>query len=166
MLCRGHSDRGFTIVELVCTLAVLGVLVGVASTQFFESKTFDERITSDAILSLARNAQLIALSNANVDLLFEESGSEIEVSVRVAGVKQVSRSFNKAEAMNVDGSSFGGTPGVCAVIPSAVSLQFDPKAEIRTSLGNYSQGFPVCVNGASTSLCVSTAGFPHEGSCL
>ena len=162
-----HSDRGFTIVELVCTLAVLGVLVGVASTQFFESKTFDERITSDAI-SLARNAQLIALSNANVDLLFEESGSEIEVSVRVAGVKQVSRSFNKAEAMiTVDGSSFGGTPGVCAVIPSAVSLQFDPKAEILgTSLGNYSQGFPVCVNGASTSLCVSTAGFPHEGSCL
>jgi prepilin-type N-terminal cleavage/methylation domain-containing protein len=169
MLYRRRLDLGFTIVELVCTLALVGVLMAAASTQFLDTKSFDERITTDSILSLVRTAQQLGFSRSAVDLSFQDTGSEIKVAARVGGVEQASRTFPKSEVtITVDGTSTGGSPGVCSSLTSPITLQFDSNAELSGAYpsGNYNQGFPICLNGNTPNLCISPAGFAHLGACV
>jgi prepilin-type N-terminal cleavage/methylation domain-containing protein len=169
MLYRRRLNLGFTIIELVCTLALVGVLMAVASTQFLDTKSFDERITTDSILSLVRTAQHLGFSRSSVDLFFQDTGSEVKVSARVGGVEQASRTFPKSEVtIAVDGTSIGGSPGVCSGLTSPITLQFDSNAEVSGAYpsGNYNQGFPICLNGNTPNLCISPTGFAHLGSCV
>jgi hypothetical protein len=134
-----------------------------------EVKAFDEVIARDQLASLARTAQQLGYSRSSVDLYFQDTGSEIKVAARVGGVEQASRTFPKSEVtITVDGTSTGGSPGVCGSLTSPITLQFDSNAEVSGAYpsGNYNQGFPICLNGNTPNLCISPAGFAHLGSCV
>ncbi|MEW6352728.1 MAG: type II secretion system protein [Pseudomonadota bacterium] len=54
---------GFTTVELVVTLIILGLLATIAGPRFFDKLTFDERGFYDEVLSAVRYAQKYAISS-------------------------------------------------------------------------------------------------------
>jgi len=56
------EESGFTLVELVATLIIVGVLAVVAMPRFFERQTFDARAFSDQTLSILRYAQKAAVA--------------------------------------------------------------------------------------------------------
>jgi len=156
-------------VELVAVILIGAVLSFVALPRFSEVKAFDEVIARDQLLSLARSAQQLSLSRANVDLYLQDAGSELNVATRVGGTVQTSRIFPKNEVtITADTSAAGGSEGTCAAIGTPISVSFDASGELAGAYpsGTYSQGFPICLNGSSVSLCISPSGFAHSGSCV
>jgi len=161
--------RGFTAVELVSVIALVGILAAVSFGRLMPTQGFDQRIAEDQLISLARSAQQLSLARANVDLFFQDTGSELNVATRVGGTVQTSRIFPKNEVtITADTSAAGGTQGTCAVIGTPISVSFDASGELAGAYpsGTYSQGFPICLNGSSVSLCISPSGFAHSGSCV
>jgi len=161
--------RGFTLVEMISVLVILGAVSALVMSRLSDTGAFDERLARDQLLLIARTAHQLGFSRSSVDLYFQDTGSEIRIAARVGGVEQASRTFPKSEVtVTVDGTSIGGTPGTCLQISSPISLQFDSNAEVSGAYpsGNYNQGFPICLNGNTPNLCISPTGFAHLGSCV
>lgn len=161
--------EGFTLVELVSVLLLASIVAAFSTSRFAETASLDERLAKDQILSLARSAQQLSLARGNVDLYFQDTGSELSVATRVGGTIQTSRIFPKNEVtITADTSAAGGTQGTCAAIGTPISVSFDASGELAGAYpsGTYSQGFPICLNGSSVSLCISPSGFAHSGSCV
>ena len=161
--------RGFTLVEMISVLVILGAVSALVMSRLSDTGAFDERLARDQLLLIARTAHQLGFSRSSVDLYFQDTGSEIRIAARVGGVEQASRTFPKSEVtVTVDGTSTGGSPGVCGSLTSPITLQFDSNAEVSGAYpsGNYNQGFPICLNGNTPNLCISPTGFAHLGSCV
>jgi len=152
--------RGFTLVELVAVLIIVSIIGSVVMPRFSNTASFDQTLAHDQLISLVRSAQQLSLSRANVDLYFQDTGSELSVATRVSGAVQISRIFPKNEVAITAGTVGSGTS--CSSISSTITLNFDSAGEIETVDDD---GFPICLDGES-SLCISPAGFAHEGACL
>jgi MSHA pilin protein MshC len=59
---QAHSQAGFTIVELVVTLVIVGILAGIALPRFFSRGTFESRGFHDQALAALRYAQKAAVA--------------------------------------------------------------------------------------------------------
>ncbi|EXF45535.1 fimbrial protein pilin [Pseudomonas sp. BAY1663] len=57
------KQRGFTIVELIMVIVILGIISAVAVPRFFDRKVFDERFYFEEILSAVRYAQKLAVAS-------------------------------------------------------------------------------------------------------
>jgi MSHA pilin protein MshC len=75
MLKDSSIQQGFTLVELVLTMIILGVIAVVSLPKFFNQSTFDERYFYDDLISAARYAQRIAIG----------SGCAVRLSVSSSG---------------------------------------------------------------------------------
>jgi len=159
--CRAEeSNAGFTVVELVAVIALIGVIASLALARMTDPASFDGVVAKDGVLALSRSAQQSALGRANVQLTLTPSGSNIVVSSIVSGAVSITRSFPSNEVAITAGTVGSGTS--CSSISSTITLNFDSAGEIETVDDD---GFPICLNGES-SLCISPAGFVHEGACL
>ncbi len=66
MLSKGHQyNRGFTLVELVTVIVILGVLAAVGSAKFFNNASFKDTQYHQEVLSAFRFAQKIAIASQN-----------------------------------------------------------------------------------------------------
>ena len=139
---------------------MLGVLLAITSNRFSFDGSFDQRVGEDIIFAVLRQTQESSFGLANVSLSIELSGASIVVSSIVSGATKTTRSFPTNEVAITAGTVGSGTS--CSSISSTITLNFDSAGEIETVDDD---GFPICLNGES-SLCISPAGFAHEGACL
>lgn len=58
-----HSQSAFTLVELILTIVILGILAVVAGPRFFERKVFDERLFFEETLAAVRYGQKVAVAS-------------------------------------------------------------------------------------------------------
>ena len=56
------THRGFTLVELVAVIVILGVIAMVAAPRFFDINTYDNRGVRDQVISTLRYAQKAAIA--------------------------------------------------------------------------------------------------------
>ncbi len=59
----GRRNRGYTIVEVLLVIVILGVLGTVAGPRFFDNDVFDERAYYDELVSALRYAQKTAIAS-------------------------------------------------------------------------------------------------------
>ncbi|MBC9252518.1 prepilin-type N-terminal cleavage/methylation domain-containing protein [Pseudomonas alcaligenes] len=109
--------RGFTLVELVMVIVIIGILAVVVGPRFFDRKVFDERLFYEESLAAVRYGQKLAVS----------SGCLIQVSLSAAGYSVLQAANCTSGAYNVsvpgpDGQSLAGA------VPSGVSVTADPTA--------------------------------------
>ncbi len=58
----GDNQRGFTLVELIMTMVIVGILAVVAAPRFFDNNVFQSRGFADQVQASLRYAQKIAIA--------------------------------------------------------------------------------------------------------
>ncbi len=167
--CSG-SAAGFSLVELIVTLVLIGILSVTAGPAFFSVSQFAVSTGAGDFLAMARFAQRQAMSRGaavRVQLLLDHGAGEIRVEsgpppascVRTDASRTLaSISVLRTVRMNDDLVYPFGPLGI---------LQFDPQGALQSAA-------PVACPSAlaadldadgAVELCIEPSGFAHAGAC-
>lgn len=156
---RAQNKRGFTMVELITVIVIVGVLAAVAAPRFFDRGTFDSRGFHDQVISTLRYAQKAAIAQRRLVCVSFPSSTRIVINTAA----------NFADlACNTDLQSPGGTypagqTTYTVDAPSGVTLSgyanFNFNALGRPSFGVAQS---IAVSGYATPIAVEVeTGYVH-----
>ena len=130
----GLGEQGYTIVELVLVIVILGIIGTVAGPRFFSSSDFDERAYYDELASALRYGQKVAVaSGCPVRATIATSSYALTQQSALSGHCNPSDSSYPVAVLLPSGEAVtGNAPSGVSVTP-ATTFVFD--AEGRTSLG-------------------------------
>lgn len=126
-------SSGFTIVELVVVIVLLGILATFAVPRFFSKQPFSARGYADELASAIRYAQKVAVA----------SGCEVSISIDASGYSAAQRALS-GSACSVSGawsvpvrrsddSILSGTAPNDANVSAPASVTFASNGELRGS---------------------------------
>jgi len=159
--------RGYTVVELVVVLLLLGILGASALPKFFEASRFQAMGYSDAVAGAMRYAQKIALA----------SRCDVRVHVDAAGYALSRRARLTSDSPAPECPSGGFTVDIprpggqswAGIAPSGVStgsldIYFDAWGSPRdTATGSLLGSSPTLAIGGRTITVEAVSGFVHAG---
>jgi MSHA pilin protein MshC len=102
MLPRRFKNRGFTLVELITVMVLVGVLAAVAAPRFFDRRGFETRTFMDQTQFMLRYAQKLAIAQ-NRPVFVRLNGSSIALCFNSANCAVADRVL--PPALNNSGSS-------------------------------------------------------------
>ena len=102
-------QRGFTIVELVMTIVIMGILAAVVGPRFFTKSNFDERFYFEEVLSTVRYAQKLAVASGCRIQVSRDSASGRFFLHRADNCDADDPRYN-AKVVGPDGQSYSGEP--------------------------------------------------------
>ena len=85
-----HPQCGFTVIELIAIIVLLGILAATALPKFFEKSAYQQRVMFDDTLSAVRYAQKLAVA----------TGCNVQFSI-------ASNAFQVLHATTCSGSGYG-----------------------------------------------------------
>jgi MSHA pilin protein MshC len=129
---RRTAQSGFTLVELVTIIVLVGILAGVAMPRFFERGGFDGRAYSDQVKALMRYGQKIAIAQGrNVFVRINATSVALcydaacNARVLPPGGVNSSSSATLAACNNLTNWACEGIPNGVTMTPAAVTFSFD-----------------------------------------
>ena len=148
---------GFTLIELVMTLALLGILAVVVGPRIFATDTFDARGFHDETLALLRFAHKSAIAQRRpVCVTFTSSSARLGIDA-----DRNSATGSAGCEANLSGPR-GDTPGT---VTARGSVQYAavPASIVIDGLGQPAAGQTIQVNGVNKSITLEAAtGYVHE----
>ena len=91
------KQGGFTIVELIMVMVILGIISAVAAPRFFDRKVFDERFYFEEVLSTVRYGQKLAVaSGCAIAFQVDASGYSLSYRGGDCGVMSVGNDYVKS----------------------------------------------------------------------
>jgi len=169
-----HNQRGFTLIELIVVIILLGILSVTAASRMIGRSSFDAFVTRDQAISVARQIQITAMQSGNTNnslnacdrlfVVYNEDDTKSHFGVPIS----VSCPDNREQS-----SAF--LPG------KNTHTQFSPSTEIYFNLLGRpvdASGSRICTsgsgckvtirsrNGETACLYINSEGFIHEGDCV
>lgn len=174
------NSRGFTVIETVIAIVLVGILSAVTISRFLQSDTYNPSIARDQIISLSRSAQQKAISRADVTLTIQPVGNQLEIRLADGDGEIESATVDNASLIlrgdvnELDGCEV--TDGVDLITNAApFVLEYDELGDLLRGGVTGSTGYPVavstgariCLNAdAAMSICWSAAGYAYIGDCV
>jgi len=167
---------GFTVIELVVVIFVIGIISAVMLSRSLRSDTYNAAIARDQIISMARTAQQKAIGRNDVGMTLQSTGDNLNINISDStGVIQSVR-FSRS---SVDAQADVNVLSSCSVLPAGATVTDMAPFVLRyTHLGDLLEGgvggvtavttgARVCINNdPSMSVCISSAGYAYEGDCV
>ncbi len=121
MSCRSQQQAGFTLVELVVMIIIIGVLAVAAMPRFFDRTDFDARGFFDATMSTLRYAQKTAVAQRRTVCVTFSAAGAVPASVTL----RVASAFGATSCDTDLAGPTGGVPYTVAA-PDGVSFSSIP----------------------------------------
>ncbi|WP_417791787.1 prepilin-type N-terminal cleavage/methylation domain-containing protein [Stutzerimonas xanthomarina] len=121
-------QRGFTIVELILVIVIIGILAAVVGPRFFDNRDFDERFYFEEVLSAVRYAQKLAVASGCY--IQVSRGSESQKFLLHRNVNCDNESANSHDfsgvITGVDGQNYSDASKI-SNIPKGLVVETTPK---------------------------------------
>jgi MSHA pilin protein MshC len=131
MTCFTIRHRGFTLIELVVTMLLIGILAAVALPRFFDATDFSSRAFYDEVIQAARYGQKLAVA----------SGCDVQLSIGAGNYALHQRATScTSGAFTRDVPRPAGSGSFAAAAPSGVSLSASSPTVVFDSLGRATPG--------------------------
>ncbi len=158
----GATQRGFTLIELIMVMVMLGVLAIFAAPRIFNSGDFYARGFHDETLGLLRYAQKAAIAQRRtVCVSFTSTTASLTIATAAS-------TFNCAAATALAGPN--GTPTITAkpgvsynaATPANWNFNFDGLGQPITSTGTAMATQTIQIGNASDVIVETSTGYVHE----
>jgi MSHA pilin protein MshC len=151
-------QRGFTLVELITVMIIVGIMGAVAAPRFFTRSVFDSRGFHDSVISTLRYAQKTAVAQHRfVCVAFGASPASVTLTY-----DPVDPSASHLSA-SCPGSALTGPSGNASVSSSNASFTSTPASFSFDALGNSSSStsLSIQINSASVITVEAGTGYVH-----
>jgi MSHA pilin protein MshC len=106
-----HQSRGFTVVELIACIVIIGILAAIAGPKFFDNKPFSERGYADEIAAAIRYANNIAVA----------SGCDTSINITTSGYQLQQRASCTTGGWTVNVQRNDGSGNMTGAAPAGVT---------------------------------------------
>ena len=169
---RGES--GFTVVELIAVLLLLGILAATAMSRLVGSNAYAPALVSEQLIALGRLAQQTALSRQDAAVSLDIDQTAGDWRIRVLLDDGTGPATVREELVEIRNTSIVvGNGAVDLALGATVPLHvgFDGLGSLASSTGGAtildpSVGIGIGVTGDSTySVCIGSTGHAYRGNC-
>lgn len=131
-----HS-RGFTLVELILVIVVLGILAAVVGPRFFDRRVFDDRLYAEEVRAALRHAQKLALAGGcRIRFTLDASGYRVQ---RDADCEGSGTALAPVLDPYTGQAPYAGAPPDGTALSAPFTIDFDalgrPSAAVSITLG-------------------------------
>ena len=166
---RGRS-RGFTLIELIAVIILVGILGAAIHARFAGGSTYESAIVRDQIITSARSAQQKALGHRDVRLSLQPQDNVLLLSVTDAqGPLQTVDVPLRGIILSarVDASDDCSVPGTPITESAPLVLDYVLPGNLDKAGGvPVASQVHICVGeDPGVSLCIASTGFAFAGTC-
>jgi MSHA pilin protein MshC len=150
-------QRGFTLVELIMTMVIIGIIAAVAVPRFFDNDVFQSRGFADQVKATLRYAQKSAIAqHRKVCAAFTLNSIALTIDSDIPA----DGSCNSSPAGDLQSPSGGASYVINA--PSGIAFASTPTAFNFDALGKPDTGQTISISGATDSITVEAeTGYVH-----
>ncbi|BBP01368.1 pilus assembly FimT family protein [Sulfuriferula nivalis] len=149
-----HTVTGFTLIELIVVMIIVGVLAVAAIPKFFDKSTFETRGFADETTAALRYAQKAAIAQRRTVCATFTSSSLTLTIASAAG----------ASACDINlASPAGGSPFTVTPRSAGITYTITPTNFSYNALGQASNGQTITVKDATGSIIIEQdTGYVHD----